>query len=213
MPRLVLPIFLLCLLALPACRVGGYSKPERENEVLRRSVKELQERNALLAAERDEARAKLAEVARAAPSAPSPEVLDATPVVVALDIDNFSTLTPTDPNLAPTGVIAYVRPLDGRRRFTQAVGTLTVQLWTDPLAPSPPRLIAESTLAPQPLRDAYRSSLLGTHYAVEFPLREPVLRSEPLTLRARFTDAARGREILAERPIIPPPTPKIGKKK
>lgn len=204
------------LLALPACRVGGYSKPERENESLRTRVRDLSEQLALATAERDELRVKLKNsIESSAGPAAAPaaiEIAAATPKVVALEIDPFSGYIPADEKLPATGVVAYIRTLDGRRRFTQAVGTLTVEIWSSPSSANsaaPP--LSRITLSPTQLREAYRSSLTGTHYAVELLLPSPLLRTPAVPdthfLRATFTDAFTNEPVKADSPLAPPPPP------
>lgn len=202
-----------CITALPACRVGGYSKPERENESLRTRVKDLSEKLALASAERDELRVKLWNTLEPAGGAAKVEVIAATPSIVALEIDSFSGYVPADEKLPATGAVAYVRTLDGRRRFTQAVGTLIVEIWSNPATDMGGAPLSRITLTPSQLREAYRSSLTGTHYAVELLLPSPIVRSATVAdtsvLRATYTDAITGEVVKAELPlgtVLPPPS-------
>lgn len=203
---------MLALAHLAGCRVGGYSKPERENESLRARVKDLSEQLALASAERDELRVKLKSSIEPAAGAAAAEVAAATPRVVAMEIDTFSGYVPSNEKLPATGVVAYLRTLDGRRRFTQAVGTLVVEIWSSPdVGGSGGSPLSRLTLSPAQVREAYRSSLTGTHYAVELLLPSPLARTpgapDANVLRATFTDAMSGEAVRAEYPLGPPLVP------
>jgi hypothetical protein len=188
--RAVLVVILACL---AGCRIGGGSI-EAENDRLRRERHDLIERIADLQAERDELRAKVHELGlRQDPTLPD-EALDALPRVAAIEIDSLSGLVPARPDADAHSVRLYIRTLDGRRRFTQAVGTLRVscELLPPPGHDSPPRT-ANRTLTPAQVREAYRSGLVGTHYTVELPLAIPAEeRRGTLVLRAELHDALTG---------------------
>lgn len=182
----------LCV-GLCGCRLGGGSL-EAENDRLRRRRLELEERLALVEAERDELRAKVRQLGEARGSDLSGEALEALPRVAALEIEGLSGLAPAEPGRDARGVRVYVRTLDGRRRFTPAVGTLTV--FCDLLPPAGAPWSARSasrTLSALEVREAYRSGLTGTHYAVEVPLEVPASeRRGTLVLRAELRDALTG---------------------
>jgi len=203
---------LLCLSIVSGCRVGGYSKPERENDALRARVKDLGEQLALATAERDELRVKLRQTIEGMSGVEAAEVAAATPRIVALEIDPFSGYVPADAKEAATGVVAYVRTLDGRRRFTQGVGTLTIEVWSgSPGSDTGGEALSRITLTPMQLREAYRSSLTGTHYAVELLLPRPMAREagtlDANILRATYTDAVTGETVRGEYALSPPTTP------
>lgn len=224
---------LACAAGAPACR----SRPRNfanENDRLRREVAELRERTLALEAARDELRAKLGEHARHDPL--PPDVLDALPRCAGIEIDRLSGILArpapgsdgagrAEPaNDPPASIDVYVRTFDGRRRFVQVAGTLTVELFflpesvgatpstptpptpaapiappTSPPAPAPMALGAV-TLSPTALREAYRSGLGGTCYAVSLPL-PPGWPDQPgtLVIRARLDDALTGQSWRAER--------------
>lgn len=183
----------LMLVLLCGCRVGGGSL-EAENDRLRRERHELLEEMAVLRAERDELRAKTRELVLLHRSDFDLQVLDAIPRVASIEIDGLSGLVPAQPGVDVRAVRVHVRPLDGRRRFTQAVGVLTVscELIPPPGLDVPARTVAR-TLSPAELRDAYRSGIAGTHYTVELPLSVPASdRRGTLLLRAELRDALTG---------------------
>ncbi len=211
---------LLCLSVVSGCRVGGYSKPERENDTLRARVKDLGEQLALARAERDELRVKLRHTIEGTSGAEAAEIAAATPRIVALEIDPFSGYVPADVKQAATGVVAYVRTLDGRRRFMQGVGTLTIEVWSGSAASGTGgEPLSRITLTPLQLREAYRSSLMGTHYAVELLLPGPMARGagtlDAHVLRATYTDAITGETVRGEHALsasAPTTPPSKGKR-
>jgi hypothetical protein len=119
------------------------------------------------------------------------EIALATPEVVSVAFASSAGIDKRDPT-NPKLVLDVVT-LDGRSRFTQAVGQLRVTASTQD------RQLADITLSPTQLREAYRSSVLGTRYALEVALPPEVLAAkQPITLNAQLLDAA-GRTLITER--------------
>jgi hypothetical protein len=107
-----------------------------------------------------------------------------------------------------------VTPFDGRHRFVQIVGTLTVEARYVPLAGAgtpqdevlaravapadsalpDQNLLGRTTLGPSGLREAYRSGFMGTHYTVEIVPRPDVRVTDgAVVLSATFVDELTGR--------------------
>lgn len=181
--------FIAASLWLGGCTIGGSSTASAQNDELRRKVAEQARQIESLVAARDELSAKLASRTRDAKA--DPEVAAATPVVSVLEIDSLSTLLPLDAKGLVTGVRVHVRTLDGRRRFTQAVGVMTVELKDHAGA-----TLATGGIGPAALRDAFRSSVTGTHYTIEIPLANPA-EGKAFTLKVSFEDALTGRRLEA----------------
>ncbi len=169
--------------AICAC-AGCSSGPknfENENDLLRRRVLDMEKQIADLTALNEELTVKVrasASEARSASDGTVAEALEALPRCVEIEIGALSGLVDTDGIAGFDAVDVYVRPLDGRRRFTQVSGWLTVNVSLLPIGPAGaptsegPRLIASARLSPHELREAYRSSFTGTHYSVRIPLEE-----------------------------------------
>jgi len=188
-------------LVLAGCRTGG----ESSGDVLRKQNLELQTQVAQLQKDASELRAKLAELVGAGGTGKSPEVAEATPRVASIEIDFLSGPT-ADSSTPPQSdrnrtVAVYVKPLDGRGRFIQATGKLTVEVsrlvsinqGQQGAADAPARLLGSRTLEPLQLRDAYRAGFTGTYYVVDIPV--PASDVQPpgqLLLRVRFADAITG---------------------
>lgn len=200
-----LPAAMLVVLA--GCRTGG----ESAGDVLRRQNLELQAQVAQLQKDASELRAKIAELTGGS-GTKSAEVAEATPRVASIEIDFLS--GPTQDSSAPPrsdrnrDVSIYIKPLDGRGRFIQATGTLTVEVSrlislnaTDQAsADTPARQLASRSLDPIQLRDAYRAGFTGTYYLVNLPV--PASDLQPpgqILLRARFSDAITGASFEASR--------------
>lgn len=194
----------LCLpLAMVAgCNVGGSSSSRTENDRLRRETLQLKRDLERAEGEKAELRVKLAESQRSRAAAMDPAVLDALPRITRIDFAMLSGID--DAARSPRMVRFDLTPLDGRARFTQAVGTLTVEASILPeLTPDatpaasaalesgtlPGVLLGRRTLSPAELREAYRSGLTSPSYVVEFEPETPIPDRGELVLRASFSDA------------------------
>lgn len=145
---------------LGGCRIAAPSQAD----TTRQENAALKERVALLEARTSELEAKLA--ARA-PSADAAEIAKATPVIAGIEIDRFTGFGAADPSGKPRRFTVYIKPYDGRRRFMQAVGTLLVEARA-----ADGSVIASRSLSVAEVREAYRSQVTGTYYAIETEVPE-----------------------------------------
>ena len=178
---------------------SGPKNFENENDALRRRVVELEKEVGDLKAANAELTVKVHEATRATGDGRlSDEVFDALPRCATLEIGGLSGLADTDGSPGLDVADVYIRPLDGRGRFTQVSGWLTVRVSLLPAEGQTPLLLGEVRLSPAELREAYRSSFTGTHYSVRLHLTEP---NRPLagvvTLAATFEDGVTGATITA----------------
>lgn len=176
----------LCLLAAITIGAGasgcssGPKNFENENDRLRREALELERAIEDLTARNRELEALLREQTRERPAADSgrDDVLAALPRCATVEIDRLSGLADTDGDGLYDAADVYVRPLDGRRRFTQVAGWLAVDLTLLPRAGASaaggPEAVGAARLAPLELREQYRYSFMGIHYAVRVPLERPI---------------------------------------
>ncbi|MBX3355798.1 MAG: hypothetical protein KF724_08875 [Phycisphaeraceae bacterium] len=103
----------------------------------------------------------------------------------------------------PATLRLRILPLDGRGRFMQIVGRLTVSA-ACVRAGSAPEEVMRAVIGPGAIRDGWRSSFMGTGYAFEIPLQlSGSLRECPLTISIRFDDALSGRAFEDQRRIAP----------
>jgi hypothetical protein len=190
---------------LPAC---ASSRVARENDRLREENQSLRDDVEMLTAANAELAAKLSEATAARPDAPDASILAALPRVSSIEFDTLTGFFPGDREKPATSINVYLRPLDGRRRFTQAVGTLAVEALIVPaevgVSEAPPRARLVRTLTPGELRDAYRSGLTGTHYEIALPLEATLTdRSATIHVRVEFADAVTGVTHKAEMLVKP----------
>jgi len=174
-----------------------------ENDSLRRQLVECGSETQRLRGENAELRAKLTEAvsARDAATGPSADVVAAMPRCAGIEIRPNSGWT--GPGSSPRGVEVLVQTLDARKRFVQVAGTLIVDVT---FLPAPDASGSESTATPRPvtlggvvlspaeLREAFRSSFMGTHYAVVVPTPEaaPPAASGTVVVRAILHDGVTG---------------------
>ena len=185
-------VLLLCTVA-----AGCHSGPknfENENDSLRTQVLDLQDQVTGLEAELGESKAKINElqsVLAGTGDAPAREVLEALPRCSGIEIERLSGPIDKDGEPGyPESIEVYIRPFDGRQRFVQVVGTLTVEARYLPASATQGAddrsleagvrsssggdggvagggvLLGAATLGPSELREAYRSGFTGTHYTV-----------------------------------------------
>lgn len=174
-----------------ACVLGGcHSGPknfENENDTLRAQVMDLQDKVTSLEAELGEAKGKineLQEVLAGTGEGPAKEVLEALPRCAGIEIGRLSGPIDKDGEPGyPESIEVYVRPYDGRQRFVQVVGAMTVEVRYLPASAAGGAddetleagvkggsatgvLLGRVRLDPSGLREAYRSGFMGTHYTV-----------------------------------------------
>lgn len=182
------------VLILPACgnlRYGGSKSQDDALNALRAENHAL--RDQLTA--RDKRIAELTSAA-APQHTPTVDILAATPRPVTLVLDSFSGVY-----VEKGDAVArfYIQPRDGRDNPMQVTGSMHVEvLVTDATGKASP--LAERTLAPVALRDAYRDSFIGTYYRVDVPVGVAAIRTgATYSLRATFTDATSTLTLTAER--------------
>ncbi len=86
-------------------------------------------------------------------------------------------------------VVARIETLDGRGRFTQAVGTVGFRVFALGGPAGNPALVAESFAGPLQVRESYRSGVMGTYYAFEIPLLAGTPCQGPLSVLCVYEDA------------------------
>lgn len=200
---------LIILLALPlgACRLGGSRSVEAENDRLRRETAEQRARLAALEGEVRELRARLASSpATAGATAPT------LPVATSVEVGRFSGFLPTsgDP-AAPRRFRVEFMPLDGRGRFMQVAASAEIEVLQgaesparSPTAPaaSSRAALARVSLSPEEVREAYRSTFVGTFYEHVLDLPAPT-PAGPLTIRVTLHDGLTGQTLVGEQIVKP----------
>ncbi len=204
---LLCAVGLLGLSTLPGCRAKAKNF-DNENDTLRRQVMDLRAQNERLQGEVGELRAKLWEQTRLreAATGPAADVVAAMPRCASLEIGARSGWTRDG-----AGIEVLVETLDARRRFVQVAGTLTVDITRLPAAASPDTAgafqsgaatIGTVTLTPADLREAYRSTFMGTHYSVVVPIApEAKAAAGTIVLRAALNDGVTGQTLEGTRTL------------
>jgi len=220
-----LALTLLCAagLLLAGCNRATILNPS-VNDALRAENQSLRDRIAELQLEVDELKSRVAQHDRAAsaatpgsgasatggPGAVVPldrEADEAMPRVAGVQIDSASELVreSNGPD-APVTLRLWVKPRDGRGRFHQMVGRLTVGAVVI-RAGQPPLTLDTASFSPLQIRDAWRSGFMGSHYAFAIPLAIPAeVRNDPVTISIRFDDALTGRSFEDQARVAPPRT-------
>ncbi|MFO0830648.1 MAG: hypothetical protein U0637_02280 [Phycisphaerales bacterium] len=128
-----------------------------------------------------------------------PAALRAIAATASIEVDAFSAVEPGphDPS-----VVLYLRTLDGRGRFVQATGSLTVTLECQG-GPTTLSTTQVHSFSPQQVQDAYRSSFMGTYYLVRIPFPAPVDKELGLIAKVSFQDAVTGAQLTAQRQLFP----------
>jgi hypothetical protein len=189
---------LALLVSLAGCQQDFAS----EGDALRRQVLELQADNERLGVRVSELEAALDRAERR-PDEWRADVRAAAPHVADIELHRLCHVDDTDGDGRPDLLRVYVQPTDGRGRFVQLAGDLTVR--ADVLGEGATSLeVASATLDPLELRDAYRSGVLGTHYTIECPLEWPA-EPQDLFVRAVYTDGRTARKYATERTVTVQP--------
>lgn len=195
-------------LSLAACTfLGCESRPfETEGDTLRARVVELETEVEQLKRREAELLAELRRVRQAQSRAEEfadSDVSEFVPHVVDISIGRLSHVRDTDGDGVVDLLRLYIHPVDGRGRFMQMVGQLQVNAVLVPDAADPVS-VGRASLSPGELRDAYRSGITGTHYAVQVPLdlsQAPSGELEEVTVRVTYIDGITGERCTADRSI------------
>lgn len=196
-------LLLSAALVLVPAGCEGVKRASRENDRLRAEVLDLKEQVQLLGDRNAELEAELRRPGPDLAALP-PEWRANAPHVASISIGPLSHARDTDGDGRPDTLILYVRPADGRGRFVQMTGRLSGHAALLP-AEGDAVTLGRVTLGPERLRDAYRSSVMGTHYTIDVPLElpDPVAGADPAECIAKveFTDGLTGRSVTAQREI------------
>jgi len=202
-------VMLMCCV-LAASAVTGCRSPQfaTEGDVLRERVLELetqvqrlQQRNAELRGELRQART-MVELPEFLPE----DIREFIPHVASISLGRLSHARDRTDDGHADVLVLYIHPVDGRGRITQMVGHLMVNAVVIP-ASGEAIPIGELQLSPGELRDAYRSSVTGTHYTVELPVQvgdgvdRAWLDGESATVRVTYVSGITSQRHTAERTV------------
>lgn len=190
----VLSVLLIVLAAGTSCSSGR--RVSAENDRLRLRVHELETQVAELEGRNSELAAKLRQQDR--PEALSAEILENTPTVVRISLDKRSHARDDDGDGHADHLVLYVVPADGLGRFVQAVGHISAHAAILP-AGGEATTIGRLTLGPAAVREAYRSSFMGTHYTLLVPISPPEdLAAATCVAQIEYVDGRTGSRVTDE---------------
>jgi hypothetical protein len=190
-------VVLAALAATGACRTRLGGGKASQAAMLAKRVTELEREVQSQMLRANEAEAKL----HALPQQ-GDEIARATPVIAGIEVDRLSGAAPGDVTSFPV----FIRTLDGRGRFQQAVGRLEVEVFAAPQGDGSMVRVGGVVLGPLDLREAYRSGVAGTHYRVDVPIENsfrwsPGYRGAParydMRIEATLEDALTGQRYQA----------------
>ena len=195
---------LIGLLVASGCsrKAGGFQDPLDEARFERDQL-EIELRR--VTAERNELRAKLDELTsklEAVDGVPAAVVIDSMPRCAGIRVDRLTGLYDRDGEPGFEGINVYLLPFDSRDRFVQISGTLNVvaTLYPMPGSAEAERVVARRVIEPKDLREAYRSTLLSTHYSVPLAIGRPITSIDgTLVLLVQFRDVLTGQTHSAEK--------------
>ena len=188
------------LLAITGCSHGG--RVEKANDELRQENETLKQQIAEVTARNKELESELHRPSGVATTLPE-DIRANIPHVTAIEIGRLSFARDTDGDGRPDTLTIYLNPTDGRGRFTQLVGTLTISAAVVP-ADADASTVGRASFTPAQVRDAYRSALTGTHYVFEVPIKLPAGTTAPpdrAMVNAEYIDGVTGEKFSAERSI------------
>lgn len=198
----------MCAPSLTACRYT-ISAPTTPDGDLKRQVRDLNDQVKQLKRERDELQENIAKLGKPAAdgSTPDPEILEATPQIVAVELEgHFGPSEPTaqtskqsdeTAQVNSCDAVIYLSPSDRYGRFLQMVGRVSVSVF-QLAADGKSQNLGQRDYSPRELRDAWRSGFMGTHYTLEVPLSAPDWKCEgTLTVKLKFTNGITGKQIEA----------------
>lgn len=198
-----LPVAILSLAALVFAGCRGTALKPTPADRLREQVQSLEIEVDRLSMRNRELESALAEATMAAPKhSIDPEAAAAQAHLARIGIGSASVIriAVNDPSLAtsPGTLTVYLEPMDGRGRFLQVTGRVSIQASMLVEGGDPIR-IGERSFSPGDVRDAWRSGFMGTHYTFEMPVEVPanaiVGTSEPqASVLVVFRDAIGGGE-------------------
>lgn len=183
---------------------------QTESDHLRARVMELEGEVELLQQREAELKAQLRRLRRAQErlqDLDEPDIAEFVPQVVGISLGRLSHARDLDGDGLPNVLVLYVQPRDSRGRFVQMAGHVRIRAFVLPENSDEPISICRVELGPGQVRDAYRSGITGTHYAIEVPLELPPgideewVEQQQATVRVAFIDGQTGLRHTAERTI------------
>lgn len=194
------------ILSFTATGCSSGARIAKTNDKLRLERETLREQIEQLVSENAELKAKVSELTQLNDASHSDDVIAALPRVASIELTRYCQIEETDEG--PIAIV-FISTKDGRGRFAQAVGTISIVLANSALPTESddsnlrtnPESLGHAEFGPLAVRDAYTTGLSGTSYMFKFPLHR---MPEPIaTIGVRFDDAMTGDTHFARAEISP----------
>ncbi len=111
----------------------------------------------------------------------------------AVELLSKSGLYPNDTTKKKDKLVVYLKPIDDVGDVIKAAGEVDVELWNLNAKPEN-AMLAQWKIVPEELKKRWTSSLMSTHYKLQFDAASALAGTEKeLTLKMQFTDYLTGR--------------------
>lgn len=111
----------------------------------------------------------------------------------AVELSAKSNLYTNDTTKKKDKLVVYLKPIDDMGDAVKAAGEVNVELWNLNAKPEN-AMLAQWKVAPEELKTKWTSSLMSTHYKLDFDVSDKLTGKEKeLTLKTQFTDYLTGR--------------------
>ena len=113
--------------------------------------------------------------------------------LTAVELLSKSGLYTNDTTKKKDKLVVYLKPIDDMGDVTKAAGEVNVELW-DLNAKPENAMLAQWKVTPEELKKKWTSSLMSTHYKLDFDAGDKLAGKEKeLTLKTQFTDYLTGK--------------------
>jgi hypothetical protein len=111
----------------------------------------------------------------------------------AVELSSKSGLYTNDKTKKKDRLVVYLKPIDDMGDAVKAAGEVNVELWNLNAKPEN-AMVAQWKVTPEELKKKWTSSLMSTHYKLDFDVSSKLLGKEKeLTLKTQFTDYLTGK--------------------
>ncbi|HBG27265.1 MAG: hypothetical protein A2Y10_12625 [Planctomycetes bacterium GWF2_41_51] len=118
-----------------------------------------------------------------------------------VELTNRSDLYSKDDDKKKETLVVYIKPIDDMGDVVKAAGLVEVELW-NLNAPPKDATLGQWKIEPDELKKYWTSSLMSTHYKLQFNVGDVLTGSEKeLTLKVKFTDYLTGKVFKGQKVI------------
>jgi len=119
----------------------------------------------------------------------------------AVELSSKTALYTNEQTKKKDKLVVYLRPIDDMGDVVKAAGAVDVELWNLNAKPES-ALIGQWKVEPEELKKYWTSSLMSSHYKLQFDLGSKLTGSEKeLTIKTQFTDYLTGKVFKAQKVV------------